>query len=107
MNNQLKKVYKAKYSDNPDYKSVEQQLADIKSKTIPPEFSDSWRSPLAYNNQQPWYQKAPKEYTEIEQVQHKLIFKETYQKAKDGKNNLSFMQDALTVLKKIMEQENK
>jgi hypothetical protein len=53
------------------------------------------------NNQQPWYEKAPKQYTEVEHIQHQLIFKENYHK------KLPFMADALVVLKKIMESEKK
>lgn len=86
------------------YKSDEEQLYNIKRKTIPQEYSDTWRNPL--NNQQPWYQKASKHYTELETVQHKLIYKEAYEKAKHDPR-FSFMQDSLEVLKKIMEQERK
>ena len=95
MNSQLKHIYKQS--------TQEEQLYDIKHKTVPQHESSTWRNPL--NNQQPWYQKAPKQYTEVETVQHKLIFKESYEKAKHGDPKLTFMADALMVLKKIMEQE--
>ena len=95
MNSQLKRVYRQD--------TQEEQLYDIKHKTVPQHESSTWRNPL--NNTQPWYQKAPKEYTEVEHVQHKLIFKESYEKAKQGDPKLTFMPDALLVLKKIMESE--
>ena len=108
MNSQLKRVYRQD--------TQEEQLYDInrlrsksyvghEHKTVPQHESSTWRNPL--NNQQPWYEKAPKQYTEVETVQHKLIFKESYEKAKHGDPKLTFMADALLVLKKIMEQENK
>ena len=95
MNSQLKKIYK----------SDEENLYEIKRQTVPQHESSTWRSPL--NNSQPWYQIAPKQFSEVEKLQHKLIFKESYEKAKQGDPKLTFMADALLVLKKIMEQENK
>lgn len=96
MNTQLKKIYK----------SDEESLYEVKRQTVPQHESSTWRNPLAYNNQQPWYQKEPKHYTELETVQHKLIYKEAYEKSKHDPK-LSFMKDSLIVLKKIMEQEKK
>ena len=95
MNDQFKKIYK----------SDEESLYETKRRTVPQELSDTWRNPL--NNQTLWYQKAPKEYSEVEAVQHKLIYKEAFEKAKAGDPKLSFMADSLEVLKKIMEQEGK
>jgi len=82
--------------------SYEEKLYEIKRKTVPQELSDTWRNPI--NNQQPWYQKASKEYSEVEVVQHKLIYREAYEKAKSNPR-LSFMEDSVTVLKKILESE--
>jgi hypothetical protein len=96
MNSQLKRVYR---HHTQEHTSVEEQLYDIKHKTVPQHESSTWRNPL--NNQQPWYEKAPKQYTEVEHIQHQLIFKENYHK------KLPFMADALLVLKKIMESEKK
>ena len=96
MNSQLKRVYR---QDTQEHTSVEEQLYDIKHKTVPQHESSTWRNPL--NNQQPWYQKSPKAYSEVEIQQHKEIFKENYHK------KLPFMADALLVLKKIMESEKK
>jgi len=92
MHNQLKKLYK----------SDEESFYEVKRRTVPQELSDTWRNPL--NNQQPWYQKKPKHYTEVEHIQHQCIYREAYEKAKYDKR-LSFMEDSLIVLKKIMEQE--
>ena len=100
MNSQLKRVYRQD--------TQEEQLYDInrlrsksyvghEHKTVPQHESSTWRNPL--NNQQPWYEKAPKEYTELEHIQHQMIFKENYHK------KIPFMADALLVLKKIMELE--
>lgn len=89
MYSQLKKVYR----------SEEDRLADIKRQTVPQSESDIWRNPL--NNQQTWFKKEPKKYSEVEHIQHQLIFKENYHK------KIPFMADALLVLKKIMESEKK
>ena len=89
MHSQLKKIYRQD--------TQEEQLYDIKHKTVPQHESSTWRSPL--NNQQPWYSLAPKQYTELEHIQHQAIFKENYHK------KIPFMADALLVLKKIMESE--
>lgn len=86
------------------YKSDEENLYNIKRQTVPQELSDSYRSPLSYHNQQPWYQKQPKFYTEVETFQHRCIYREAFEKSKHDAR-LSFMQDSLEVLKKIMEQE--
>lgn len=88
------------------YKSDEENLYNIKRQTVPQELSDSYRSPLSYHNQQPWYRKQPKRYTEVEHIQHQYIYREAYEKSKHD-SRLSFMQDSLEVLKKIMEQEKK
>lgn len=95
MNSQLKRIYRQD--------TQEEQLYDIKHKTVPQHESSTWRNPL--NNQQPWFKKEPKHYSEIEHIQHQAIYKETYEKAKSGNPSFSFMADSLLVLKKIMEQE--
>jgi len=84
------------------YKNPEERLAEIKRQTVPQSESDIWRNPM--NNQQPWYQKAKKSYTEVETFQHRCIYREAFEKSKHDAR-LSFMQDSLEVLKKIMEQE--
>ena len=86
------------------YKNPEERLAEIKRQTVPQSESNIWRNPL--NNQQPWFKKEPKHYTEVEHFQHQCIYKEAYEKAKHDPR-FSFMQDSLEVLKKIMESEKK
>jgi len=94
MHTQLKKIYRKDVD--------EESLYNIKRQTVPQHESSTWRNPL--NNQQPWYQKQPKHYTEVEHIQHQCIYREAYEKSKHD-SRLSFMQDSLEVLKKIMEQE--
>ena len=60
MNSQLKRVYR---------QDTQRTTLDIKHKTVPQHESSTWRNPL--NNQKPWYQKAPKQYTEVEHVHTK------------------------------------
>ncbi len=109
MNNQLKKLYKSDeenlYEINPT--SRFRRFEGQERRTVPKHESNIWRSPLNYRNQQPWYQKEPKHYSEVEHIQHQTIFRESYEKAKSGNPHLTFMADSFTVLKKILEQESK
>lgn len=89
MNDQFKKIQK----------SNEEHLYEIKRKTVPQEQSDTWRNPL--NNQTPWYKKESKHYSEVEHLQHQMIYKENYHKP----NLAPLMKASLIVLNKILEQE--
>ena len=87
MNSQFKKLYK----------SDEENLYEVKRKTIPFEQSLYGRSPL----HKP-YISPTKQYSDVEIQQQQAIYKENYLNPR-----LSFMKDSLEVLKKLRQLEGK
>lgn len=77
----------------------EQELAEMKRRTVPQHESNIWRNPL--NNQPSYRNVQPKQYSEVEIVNQQSQYKQNYHNPflKD------LMQSATQVLLKIMEDE--